>query len=120
MRMTFRRRKRAAAQTAAESLPIQGLVVRQIVRGEYAPGKEAFDIRSFRIRILHALVVKAETLEQSFVLVGERRFFHAAVIPENDDPSARFKNAGKFAAGGPRVVPVENLGRGNGIARCVA
>src|SRR5260370_24415800 len=59
-------------------------------------------------------------LKQALVLAGEPRFFHAAVIPENDDPSIRFKDARKFAAGGLRVEPVKSLSCGDEVDRRVA
>src|SRR6266851_7953885 len=120
--MIFGWSERTAAQTPAESLPIQNLVVRQIARGEDAAIKETLDILAFRIRIFHPLVVNAEALKQVFVSPREPRFFYAAVIPEDHDPAARFKDARKFAARGPRVEPVESLGGGDeintGIGEC--
>src|SRR5436853_1979944 len=111
VRMTIPRSERAAAQTPAESLPIQNLVVRQIAPGENTGIEKTANIRVFRIGILDPLVVNAEALKQTFVLAGELRFFHAAVIPEDHDPSAGSKDARKFAARGFGFEPVESLGR---------
>src|SRR6266567_2245342 len=120
IRMILRGRERAAAQTPAESFPIQSLVVRQIPRGESIPSKEAADILAFRVSILDALVVNAKALKQAFVFPRELRLFHAAVIPENHDPSTRFKDAGKFASGGLGFEPVKSLGGGDEIDSRVA
>src|SRR5260370_24378644 len=65
IRMIFGRRKGAAAQTASEALPIEGLFVGQIARGEFASSEETADVLAFRIRIFHALVIKAEKFERS-------------------------------------------------------
>src|SRR6266851_1916119 len=113
--MIFGWSERTAAQTPAESLPIQNLVVRQIARGEDAAIKETLDILAFRIRIFHPLVVNAEALKQVFVSPREPRFFYAAVIPEDHDPAARFKDARKFATRGLGVEPVKSLGGSNKI-----
>src|SRR5258708_9026901 len=110
--MIFGWRKGAAAQTPAKSLPIQSLVVRQIPRGESIPSKETAHILASWVSILDALVVNAKALKQAFVFPGELRLFHAAVIPENHDPSARFEDAGKFTAGRASVGTMTNPGGG--------
>ena len=120
VRMIFGRSEGAAAETPAESLPIQNLVVRQIARGRNTAIKETANSNALRIGILDPLVVNAEPLKHAFVLAGERRFFHAAVIPEDHHPPAGLKDASKFAARGLPFEPVKSLAGGDEIDAGVA
>src|SRR5438034_4987906 len=115
VRMTFCRSERATAQTPAESLPIQNLIIRQVARHKIIRFEEVTNVLDLRIRILHGFVVNAEALQQTLVITRELRFFHTAVVPEDHEPSTRLQDANEFAARRAGLKPMERLSGGHEI-----
>src|SRR5207247_6155008 len=113
VRMTFRRSERATAQTSAKSLPIQNLRIRQVARHKIIRFEEVTNVLDLWIRILHGFVVNAEALQQTLVITRELRFFHAAVVPEDHEPSTRLQDANEFAARRAGLKPMERLSGGH-------
>src|SRR5216683_4076422 len=113
VRMTLCRSERAAAQTAAESFPIQNLIIRQVARHKIIRFEGVTNVPDLRIRILHGFVVNAEALQQTLVITRELRFFHTAVVPEEHEPSTRLQDANEFAARRARLKPMERLSGGH-------
>src|SRR6266699_3925128 len=115
VRMTFRGSERAAAQTPAESFPIQNLIIRQVARHKIIRFEEVTNVLDLRIRILDGFVVNAEALQQTLVITRELRFFHPAVVPEDHEPSTRLQDAQEFAARGHGIKPMKGLARSDEI-----
>src|SRR2546425_4187767 len=113
VRMTFCRSERATAQTPAESLPIQNLIIRQVARHKIIRFEEVTNVPDLRIRILHGFVVNAEALQQTLVITRGLRFFHTAVVPEDHEPSTRLQDAQEFASRGHGIKPMERLSGGH-------
>src|SRR6266581_4457165 len=113
VRMTFRGSERATAQTPAESLPIQNLIIRQVARHKIIRFEEVTNVPDLRIRILDGFVVNAEALQQTLVITRELRFFHPAVVPEDHEPSTRLQDANEFAARRAGLKPMERLSGGH-------
>src|SRR3974377_2483936 len=115
VRVTFRGSVGTAAQAPAKALPIENLVVGQVTGAKSAGGEKNPDFVRLRVGFLDVFVIHPKPLEQLFVLSGEWSVFHAAILPNDNDPAGRFKNAAKFLAGKLDVKPVEGLARGDKI-----
>src|SRR5258708_363508 len=110
-REAFGGREGAAAQTAAEGIPVEYLVIWRVALRESA--QESRDAVGVGIGVFHVFVVDAEALENAFIVAGESGFFHAPIVPGDDHPSAGLDDATKLAAGCIGFEPVEGLSGGD-------
>src|SRR6516225_7307455 len=82
---------------------------------ETARIKKRPDFLGFRVGVFDTFVVDAVAFEQVFIGLRERSVFHAAILPDDNNPTARFQNAAKFLRGKLDVEPVEGLACGDEI-----
>src|SRR5712664_1594118 len=111
--MAFGGGERTAAKAAAQRVPVENLVIRQVALREGA--QEAADALRLGIGVLHVFVIDAKALKNIFVRAGERRLLHAPIVPSDDHPAARLEDANEFASGSVGLEPVKGLSGGDEI-----
>ncbi len=111
--MTFGGGERAAAKAAAQRIPVEDLVIRQVALREGA--QEAADALRLGVGVLHVFVIDPEALENIFVRARERRLLHAPIIPGDDHPAAGLEDSNELAAGRVWLEPVKGLPGGDKV-----
>src|SRR5258707_15453002 len=96
IRMAFGGGERTAAKAAAQRVPVEDLVIRQVSLRKGA--QETTNALRLGIGILYVFVVDPEALKNIFVRAGERRLLHAPIVPGDNHPAAGLEDANELAA----------------------